>query len=190
MSEKSILQLIEEIYSSESSGNKNIPGWWIMIMRAVQEVVHPDMGTTSQWLSLQEALQKVIMCWLNRYKKWGINSLDTLKQKMETLAGGISATLCCSATIDNYIELFQSCTTMENLEETECLDFQSKVITSMSSTTAVSATDPVDTAGGSKLSLLERLNQCGRKTNISTNSAKQTGMMSSSISFLENEVTP
>lgn len=180
-------EIIKIIYMDNQSFQPvNNVAWWHLIMKSVEEQLNMTEEDQSVWPDLQKVIMKVLNFWLKKYKKWEISSLNMLTEKISKLPGGILATSFCTTMSENFIQLWNNCVSMEDLDETECSDFLSSQGTSTSSTTAPSAVDIAAMFGEGKLNHLEALDLLAAKTSPSTSSQKSTGMMSSSISFLRN----
>lgn len=182
-------QIFETIYNYEwETKLVHLPGWWALILNSVNESdsIQPDEVFTTAWLTFSKMMLKVITFWQKKSKKLDGHSLTTLMEKISTIPGDILATSFSSADAERVIELWQSYAFMEDPDETECSLTPLNPTTSTSSTTVRTAEEIVDALSKKKLNLLESLDQIASTTSHSTNSLEQTGMMSSSISFLRN----
>lgn len=178
-------EIVTNIWELNARHPCHLPGWWLIVMDSLNDNYEPTEEEKSVWQSLQELIRKVSKIWLKKLKKWEVTSLTTYLEKISTIPGDILAMSFHLTPSTNFINLWTSYANMENIDETECLDIQSKMITSMSSTIAPTVMEAVDVAGGSKLSLSEKLNLCVRQTNSSAGCPESIGTMSSSISLLE-----
>ena len=176
--------VFSNLYEESPEDLRNLPGYYQKIIEAMKETMDQDI--IIQWQNLLELISKLLKIWNRKFKKWEINSLTILMEKLSTVPGDILATSFSTEIVDNFLRSFKSYAIMEDLDSTECLDFQSKMTTSMSSMTVPSVMEPVEMCGGSKSSLLEKLGQAAKRTNQYGNSQEPIGTMSSSISFLEN----
>lgn len=180
--------LFETIYNEHSPNLQpvNLPGWWCLTFKSLEENLEWNEKDQLVWLELQKVLVKILNIWLRKSKKWEVTSLTMLLEKISKVPGDILAMSFCSKVCSTVIELWKGCANMEDLDEQECLDFQSNPTTFTSSMTAPIVMEVAGTSGGGKLSLLEQLDQLAPRTNKYTNSQQQTGTMSSSISFCRN----
>lgn len=178
-------EIVTSIWELNAQHPCHLPGWWLIVMDSLNDNYEPTEEEKSVWPSLQELIRKVSKIWLKKLKKWEVTSLTTFLEKISTIPGDILATSFPTTPTTSFINLWTSYANMENIDETECLDTQSKMITSTSSTIVPTVMEAVDVAGGSKLSLSEKLNLCVRQTNSSAGCPESIGTMSSSISLLE-----
>lgn len=145
------------------------------------------IGEKHPWFTFSKVMQKVINFWQRKWNKWQSLSWTTLvDEKLSLLPGDIFQTSFCSQDAESLQNLWISYANMENPDEQECSEFQSKKIISTLSTIAPIAQDVVDVHSKKKLDLLASLDQIVGTTNHSGNSREPTGTMSSSISFLKN----
>ena len=172
--------ILERIYSFHSETQPcHLPGWWMIVLQDLQENHQPEEEDSVQWQSLLKNVQKVMQIWLKKLRKWEVNSWNTLEEKLSKVPGGISAMSYSTEMATNFGSVFASYAAMAEPDETECLDFQSKMTTSTSSTIVPMLEDTAGTSGGSKLNLLENLDQLAQKTSPYGSSHEPTGMMSS-----------
>nr|WCR62117.1 MAG: ORF4 [Parvoviridae sp.] len=182
--------IFETIWSTHSPLQAvHLVGWWMLILEQIKENVPPTNEDIQQWPNLLKKMDKLLMTWLKKSKKWEISSSTTLLEKLSKVPGDILATSFSSEMVELFLQHWKSYVDMEELDETDCLDFQSKMTTSTSSMTVHSPEDTAGTSSGSKLNLLDHLAQLAPKISQSGNSRVPTGTMSSSISFLQNGET-
>lgn len=178
-------QILETIWNSHSAQQPcHLVGWWMGILQEVKENIPEDHGP--QWHNLLGKLEKLTKIWQKKSKKWEISSFDTLLEKTSKIPGDILATSFSQEESQMLISLWKDCVNMADLDETECLALSTKEITSTSSTIVPIPEDIAGTSSENTWNLMDHLAQLGQKTNQSGNSPPRTGMMSSSISFLEN----
>lgn len=163
-----------------------LPGWWMLILSEMESEILSNQEDQSQYLLLLKNFQKSLNLWSRKSKKWEISSSSMLLEKISKLPGDICQTSYSIRVKEIFENLFESYLNTEEPDETECLDFQSKKITSMSSTIAPLQDDIAGTSGGTKLNLLDSLGQLVKRTNQYGSLRETTGTMSSTISFLEN----
>lgn len=180
--------LIEQLWNSHQAQYPvQHPGFWMIVLNEIQENYQAPEEDGVQWHNLLKAIIKLIQIWLKKSKKWEITSSIMLLENLLKVPGDTLAMSFSTDLMTTFINLFNAYALMEEPDETECLHFQSNQTMSMLSTIVHSQVDTAGTSSGSRLNLSERLAQLVPKTNRYGSSPEQTGMMSSSISFLENQ---
>ncbi|AAR30038.1 NS2 [Mythimna loreyi densovirus] len=176
--------LIKTIYESlqEEHPLVNNVAWWQLHL----ENVSGHMEDEEQWPALQKNLKKTFNIWQKNWKKWAVNSLDTLLGKVLNLPAHISAMSLSYEIFSSVINVWTSCVSTEEVDETDCSDFLKKEITSTSSTIALTPIAVAGTSGLVKSSPSDLFKKLANQSNTSGNSSEQTGTMSSSISLYEN----
>lgn len=186
MAEQKILEVISQIWEQHPQQLSHLPGWWMLIMDQVSENIAMQEENSSQWHDLQENFRKLMKKWNQKFKKWEISSLDMLKEKASSVLIASLETLYSTPMINNLLNVWKSCVIMEDPDQEECLEYQSKMTTSTLSMIVPTQQIAVDVPSEKQSNLLQTLASAAQKLNPSTNSLQQTGMMSSSITFLEN----
>ena len=198
MEYKTFKEIFVNIFQSDSVKTQcyHLPNWWAIILQSIETNGNPEniqnhdsqlIGEKHPWFTFSKVMQKVINFWQRKWNKWQSLSWTTLvDEKLSLLPGDIFQTSFCSQDAESLQNLWISYANMENPDEQECSEFQSKKIISTLSTIAPTAQDVVDVHSKKKLDLLASLDQIVGTTNHSGNSREPTGTMSSSISFLKN----
>ena len=177
--------ILETIYKDhEKDQLVHQVGWWIKLWENLEteETIQEDQA----WKKLQKSMRKFLQIWHKCYKKWEISSLTGLLDKLEKVPGNISQMSLPTTLAENVIQLFKAYVSLEQINETECLDIAQKTTIFTSSTTVPMQTNAADAPLEEKSSLLDVLNQLGQKANTSSSSQNPTGTMSSSISSCLN----
>ena len=180
---------VKIIFNQVFEFNPNLtiyPGWWMKLWIQVEEDMEQYYPNQEQWHSLKNIIMKLLKIWQKKYTKWEVTSSTMLISKLELVPGDMLAMSFPSEMINKLIELYRCYNLLEELDQTECLDFQSIKDTSTLSMTVPGQITPVDVNSGNKLSLSEELSQIVKKSNPCGSLQSQIGMMSSSISLSEN----
>lgn len=182
--------LISEVWEHLEALQKpvHLPGLWIMGVHSMEECLEIEESMAQEWDLFTKQIKKLLKIWLRRLKKWDVHSLTTFLEKTSTTPGDILATSFSLTTYNFVTSSLKNSIITDDPDEKECLDTQSNLITSMSSTTAPTEEPIVETSSGGKFSLTAHLDQLGQRTNPSASSGEPTGTMCSSISFLRKGV--
>jgi hypothetical protein len=191
-------EIFENIWTSQQLAKRpcHLPAWWMITHQAIVEQGNPlslmqnqesqIQENTHPWFRFSDVMQTVINFWQRKSKKWGEISLTILMEKLYLLPGDILLTSFSLEDAGSLEKLWTSYANMEETDETECLAYQWKKITSISSTIAAIPEAHADVSSKKKFDLLENLAQTVAITSPYINSREPTGTMSSSISFLQN----
>ncbi|QHN64366.1 NS2 protein [Ambidensovirus sp.] len=176
--------LIKVIYESLQQDNTlvNNVAWWQIHL----ENVNGHMEEEEQWPALHKNLKKTFNIWQKNWKKWAVNSLDTLLGKVLNLPAHISAMSLSYEIFNSVINVWTSCVSTEEVDETDCSEYLKKEITSTSSTIALTPIGVAGTSGLIKSNPSDLFKKLANQSNMYGNSTEPTGMMSSSISLYEN----
>lgn len=184
METQTIQSLLETLWESnqETLPVKNV-NLWLNTM----ELLHAEKNPSSQWQDLLDAIHKLITNWKKFSKKWAVNSSTMLIEKLALVPGGTLAMLFPSSLMISYLDLWKSYANMVNQELTDSLDSVSNIITSMSSMTVPTLTEPVAAPSDGPSSLSAIFAPQEDITNLFGNLQNPTGTMSSSISIVQNK---